>query len=429
MPIHSGAANFDLLMRDADKFSIFFSGQQVDRGSYYGANQDPSAYGFTEDFTYSSGIQYLRQLKKFIIAPASLISGLEINGSTLQDKKLGYYNPREDIHYPNTEVANQQLTTKAGFLQTEWYGNKWVLTTGARYDNFRVADRAEESDDITGNVISPRITLLVSPTHHWQIRMGFAKGFRAPQIFDEDLHIETSGSRKVLHHNDPDLVQETSNSYTASLNYTHDEGKWQYQILAEGFYTLLMNPFSNKYGIPDENGVVVYTRTNAEQGATVKGINLEFNISPSTRWQLQSGYTLQKSIYAEPQEFEEKRFFRAPNNYGYYSLNYSPSSKLSLSATGNFTGPMLIPYFGPELENPGDGELRTSPSFFDAGIKTAYTLTLSDHLKMEWNVGIKNIFDSFQRDFDSGIARDPSYIYGPLSPRTLYLGIRIGSLL
>ena len=37
-------------------FCVFFSAQGVDRGSYYGANQDLSAYGKTTDFTFSSDI-------------------------------------------------------------------------------------------------------------------------------------------------------------------------------------------------------------------------------------------------------------------------------------------------------------------------------------------------------------------------------------
>ncbi|HYQ56896.1 MAG TPA: TonB-dependent receptor, partial [Draconibacterium sp.] len=49
--INSGALNFDILLRDNDKFSAFVSMQGVDRGSYYGAEQDPSAYGHTEDLT------------------------------------------------------------------------------------------------------------------------------------------------------------------------------------------------------------------------------------------------------------------------------------------------------------------------------------------------------------------------------------------
>lgn len=427
--INSGAATFDLLMRDADKFSVFFSAQQVQRDSYYGANQDPSAYGETEDFTFSSGIQYIRQFDRLIFAPASLTTGLEVNGSTLSDMKPGYYDPEEAVNFEATEVANQHLSTKAGFIQSEWTGKKLVVTTGLRFDNYLVDDRTGGTGDVNGNVLSPRVSLMYSPGHHWQFRTGFARGFRAPQIFDEDLHIETSGSRQVLHRNDPGLKQETSNSYTASVNYTCSEGKWQYQFLAEGFYTRLMNPFANEYGTPDEDGVVIYTRTNAEKGAVVQGINLEFNASPSNRWQLQSGYTIQKSMYEESQEFGERHFFRSPDSYGYLSLNYTPSMNLSLSATGNYTGPMLMPYFGPQLNDPSEGELRTTRSFFDSGFKAAYSIRISHNLKMEWNAGVKNVFNAYQSDFDEGISRDPAYIYGPMTPRTVFVGLRIGSML
>jgi len=427
--IHSGAVTFDLLMRDADKFSAFFSAQQVNRDSYYGANQDLSAYGETKDFTFASGIQYLRQLDYLFFAPAAITSGLEINGSWLRDSKLGYYDFEEDIHRGNTEVANQQLATKAAFLQSEWNRDKWVLTTGVRYDNYWVTDNNGKSKKISGNVFSPRLNFLYNLNRHLQARVGFAKGFRAPQIFDEDLHIETSGSRQVLHRNDPNLKQETSNSFSASLNYTYESGKWQYQFLVEGFYTSLNNPFANVYGTPDDDGIVIYTRTNAEKGAKVQGINLELNASPSNRWQLQSGFTLQKSAFEEVQEFDETRFFRSPDSYGYASLNFQPSPRLNLSATGNYTGPMLVPYFGPQLENPEAGELRKSQSFFDAGLKISYSIRITDEVKMEWNSGVKNIFNSYQNDFDSGIERDPAYIYGPTSPRTVYFGIRFGSLL
>ncbi len=427
--IHSGAATFDLLLRDADKFSVFFSAQHVDRDSYYGANQDLSAYGKTKDFTFASGVQYLRQLEYLFFAPAAITSGLELNGSWLQDDKLGYYDLEEDIHRGNTKVANQQLSTRAVFLQSEWSRDKWIITTGLRFDNYHVNDNNGESKKVSGNVFSPRLSFLYNLDRHLQARFGFAKGFRAPQIFDEDLHIETSGSRQVLHRNDPELKQETSNSFSASLNYTYESGKWQYQLLAEGFYTKLINPFSNEYGEPDENGVVIYTRTNAEDGAKVQGINLEFNASPSNRWQLQSGFTIQKSAFEEPQEFDETRFFRSPDHYGYASLNFQPTPRISLSATGNYTGPMLVPYFGPQLENPEAGELRKSKSFFDAGLKISYSIRITDVVKMEWNAGVKNIFNLYQNDFDSGIDRDPAYIYGPTSPRTIYFGIRLGSLL
>jgi outer membrane receptor for ferrienterochelin and colicins len=427
--INSGALSYDVLLRDEDKFSAFFSAQGVNRDSYYGANQDLSAYGKTVDFTYSSGVQYIRMINYFLFSPASLTSGIEMNGGNLNDEKLGYYDVVEDKHYGNTMVSDQKMTTQAAFVQSEWKMDKAVLTAGVRFDHYNVSDKTKESSDVIGNVFSPRISLLYNLTSHLQFRTGFARGFRAPQIFDEDLHIETSGSRQVIHKNDPNLKQESSNSFNASLDYSTHFDKWQFQILAEGFYTRLIDPFANEYGTPDEDGTVVYTRVNAEDGASVKGINLEFNASPSAKMQFQSGFTFQRSEFEKPQEFNETKFFRSPDSYGYVSLNYSPNYLFNVAFTGNYTGPMLVPYFGPKLENPEQGQLNKTGSFFDAGIKLSYQLRLTDVLKMEINAGIKNIFNSYQDDFDSGIDRDPGYIYGPISPRTIYLGVKFGSLL
>ncbi|MFW6309508.1 MAG: TonB-dependent receptor [Prolixibacteraceae bacterium] len=427
--INSGAITFDLLMRESDKFSAFYSVQKVDRGSYYGAEQDLSAYGETNDFTFSSGLQYFRNVKNFLVAPATITSGLEFNGSFLEDTKLRYYDPEQDKHFGNTLVADQRVITKAAFLQSEWKLEKIMFTAGLRYDNYGVEDLTRESDAVTGDVFSPRINLLYNIADNVQFRAGFARGFRTPQIFDEDLHIETSGSRKVLHENAEDLKQETSNSYTASLDYFNLFGEWQFQFLAEGFYTRLIDPFANEYGTPDEEGVVIYKRVNAEAGAVVKGVNVEVNASPSDKFQFQSGFTIQKSLFEEPQEFNERRFFRSPEKYGFISLNYCPALLWNVSFTGNYTGPMLVPYFGPRAENTAEGQLNETNPFFDAGIKITYDLKLTDAVKLQFNGGVKNLFNSYQSDFDTGINRDPAYIYGPLNPRTIYFGLQLGNIL
>ena len=39
--------------------------------------------------------------------------------------------------------------------------------------------------------------------------------------------------------------------------------------------------------------------------------------------------------------------------------------------------------------------------------------------------GVNNIFDSFQSDLDKGVDRDSGYIYGPVAPRTYYVGIKL----
>jgi len=52
-----------------------------------------------------------------------------------------------------------------------------------------------------------------------QARISHSQGYRAPQIFDEDLHIETSGSRRVINVNDPDLKQESRHTIMTSLDF------------------------------------------------------------------------------------------------------------------------------------------------------------------------------------------------------------------
>jgi outer membrane receptor for ferrienterochelin and colicins len=426
--INSAALNFDLLLREYDKFSAYISMQGVDRSSYYGANQDLSAYGITNDLTYIIGLQYIRNLDYLLFAPATLTSGIETNGSSLEDEKLGYYDRVEDIYYDNTEVADQTLSISGGFLQSEWKTKKMVFSMGLRYDHYNIEDAASEGGDVSGDVLSPRISLLYNLSDDLQFRSSYGRGFRAPQIFDEDLHIEASSARTVVHANDPDLTQESSNSFTSSLDYSNHLGTWQFQVLLEGFYTQLIDPFVTEYGEADEEGTVIYTRVNADGGATVAGLNLEFNASPSNRFQMQSGLTIQRSEYEDEQEFDETHFFRTPNIYGYLSMNYNPTPLFSIAFTGNYTGSMLVPYFGNTIADPDEGELRESNSFFDAGVKLSYDFRITDHLKLQVNSGIKNIFNSYQDDFDSGSDRDPSYVYGPLTPRTIYFGISLGHL-
>ena len=69
-----------------------------------------------------------------------------------------------------------------------------------------------------------------------QARVSYSHGYRAPQIFDEELHIETSGSRQVINVNDPALKQETSHSIMASLDFNKLIGSVTTGLLIEGFF-------------------------------------------------------------------------------------------------------------------------------------------------------------------------------------------------
>jgi outer membrane receptor for ferrienterochelin and colicins len=422
---------YERYVRNYDMLSLFASGQFLNRNSYYGAEQSLSDYGNTRDNSYNLGVQY-----KAVFGNSSLVSGIENTSGFLMDKKLGYPDLDNAVisgdsiqsipHTDNTVIADQSSITAGIFAQYEIKLKNFKAALGARYDHYQIRDRAHEGvEDKSGNVFSPRVSLMYRIAETLQARVSYSQGYRAPQIFDEDLHIETSGSRQVIHVNHPELKQETSHSVMASLDFNKQFGRTYIGFLAEGFYTRLDDAFANEYGEPDEDGTVIYTRVNAEGGAWVQGVNMEFKLRPKGNFALTSGFTLQTSEYEESQDFDETHFFRAPDSYGYLALDWDFVKNVCLSATANYTGKMLVPYFG--TENP-EGELRTSDPFYDLGIKITYTVKLNG-ASVEFSGGIKNILNSYQDDFDYGINRDPAYVYGPMTPRTVFLGIRFGNLL
>ena len=98
-----------------------------------------------------------------------------------------------------------------------------------------------------------------------------------------------------------------------------------------------------------------------------------------------------------------------------------------LSVTGTYTGKMYVPYFG-IYTDPDVGELRQTDQFWDLGTKLTYNIKING-ATLQLFAGAKNIANSYQKDFDTGIDRDPAFVYGPISPRSIYFGIKIGNKL
>ena len=341
---------------------------------------------------------------------------------------------REIPHTDNRIVSDQSLMTTGAFAQYEIKVKKFKFLAGVRLEYYDVNNKVKnvvegieyDNEPKSNLVFIPRANIMYDILPYLQARVGYSSGYRAPQIFDEDLHVETSGARQIINVNAPGLKQENSSSFTLSFDFNKKIGSWNTSILLEGFYTQLHNPFRNEIGEQDEDGVVIYTRQNAEGGAVVQGANLEVKLFPTKNISFIGGFTVQSSKYEEPDDkFNEKKFFRTPNTYGFFTLDWNFTPRFGLAVNGNYTGQMLVPYFGPEILNPEDGELRISKTFFDAGLKLHYNIPMGGGVIAQVYAGMKNIFNSYQSDFDSGIDRDPSYIYGPTLPRTVFAGIKI----
>lgn len=239
--ITTGALTYEQFVRETDLWSVYVSAQNVHRNSYYGADQSLQDYGETKGFTYTLGTQYNAHFNG-----SNLTTGIENREESLNDKKLGYldWENAEIVdgeivfipHTDNTQVADQKSNILGVFAQYEIQLNKLNVSLGGRYDHYKIEDKASDADEKSGDVLSPRLTIKYDIQKYLQARLSYSQGYRAPQVFDEDLHIETSGSRQVIHENDPDLKQETSYSYMGSLDFNKRLGNINFGFLLEAFY-------------------------------------------------------------------------------------------------------------------------------------------------------------------------------------------------
>ena len=276
-------------------------------------------------------------------------------------------------------------------------------------------------------IFSPRANLRYNPTENINLRFSYSSGFRAPQAFDEDLHVENVGGNVAMVELADNLKEERSQSLSASADIYHRFGAFQVNFLVEGFYTKLSDVFALTDG-EVVNGILTRTRYNAP-GARVMGLTLEGKMAYLTKFQVQAGVTLQQSHYNEPHVWNPdapavKKMMRTPNTYGYFTATYTPVKPLSIALSGTYTGSMLVPHEPVPgfLENPITVNTK---DFFDISLKAAYDFKLYKSVNLQVNAGVQNIFNAYQNDFDKGADRDSGYIYGPSLPRSFFAGVKI----
>ena len=411
--INSGGISFEGTTADTrHRYSVYVSAQDVKRDSYYGSYMDPNAYGYTHGFTAVGGAQYMYRCPKLLFMPAELTVGAEYNLDTMKDTPLG----------EGYTATNQTVHIYSAYLQNEWKNETWGFLIGGRADKHNLINRV---------IFSPRVNFRYNPTENINIRAVYSSGFRAPQAFDEDLHVTIVGGARTRIELAEDLKEERSHTFSlsADMYHTFNNGV-QGNLMVEGFYTILKDVFTleDTGRTTDDGAATVLERRNG-LGATVMGINIETRLAFNPWLQLQLGGTLQKSRYAEPEKWSddqsvpaESRMFRSPDSYAYMTATVTPVRRFDISLTGTYTGRMLVQHFAGYIEK--DVAVLTN-AFFDMGLKLSYDFKIYRTIALQINGGVKNIFNSYQRDFDQGADRDAGYVYGPSLPRTIFVGAKL----
>ena len=429
-----------LSANEKHRLSAYASFQQVDRDSYYGAGGRilapgdtllPSdilalnAYGNSNDLTTVMGAQYALVLRHDL----QLSAGIEQQFNDVTDEMPGY---ERKIH--------QTVSTLGSYLQLEWDPTeRWCLVLGSRLDQLNIQGNYLFQEEAIPNRLSrpvwvPRLSALYRIHRQWRLRASYAEGYRSPQAFNEDLHIETVGGAARLIRLDPQLEMERSRSYLASIQFNRSKNQRQLSLVVEGFHTQLLNPFILGEAEELPNGLSQITKRNGS-GAFVQGVNAELKWAMSDRWMIESGLTLQLARYTEKEvlwtadniegapSVETQVMLRTPYVYGFLTAAWDPKGPFMLASSLNYTGSMTVS----RLVNVATEqlELLATPDFVDINLKMTYDWTLHENLQVQWKAGIHNLLDAFQNDFDSGPDRDAGYVYGPLRPRTVFLGFQL----
>ncbi len=412
--IHGGGLTYNFISNDGkNRYSGYVSTQHVDRDSYFGAYQDPNAFGRSSDITCLVGATGNNDLDKLLFTKATLTYGLEYNVNHLRDEMVGY-----------NKYLDQLVNIFGGFAQSEWK---------SEYINFLLGGRLEKNSMIKGLVFSPRANLLYKPSENIQARASYANGYRAPQAYDEDLHVLQVGGDAVILQLADDLKHETSNSYSLSLDYYRDlSDDFQTNVLIEGFLTTLHDAFALRdLGFDIEHNAIIKERYNASC-ARIMGISVTGKLAFRNNHSLSIGFTQQSSRFRDVERWSSdkdvegtRKMLRTPDSYGFMTLTSELTRKWNVALTGTYTGSMLVPHKEGYIEK---DKLETTPDFWDINLSTSYDIRVSKSLMLQLSGGVKNIFNSFQKDHDIGVDRDADYVYGPMQPRTVFLALKLLSI-
>ncbi|MFR9523435.1 MAG: TonB-dependent receptor [Rikenellaceae bacterium] len=419
--ITSGGLNYDLFSHDYKRsFNIFSTLQSTNRDSFYGGGEANMAYGTTSELLWVSGAQLTQEFDKLLFLPSQFIAGVEYNFSDLSDEYL----------QQDWEPTKQKVNVASLYLQNEWKTDNLGILIGGRVDY---------NDYISKAIFSPRVNVRYNPSENVNLRATYSTGFRSPQAFDEDLHIEVNQGGFVRHALADDLIEETSQSFSLSADLYHNFGDVKANLLVEGFYTVLDNVFvcTRTYFDEDGNEIVDFDEEEGEYSyamdvrrngaiATVKGVTVEGRLAFPNNLQLQAGATYQKSLYSEPEVWSSnaeatEQMLRTPDLYGYFTASYSPAQSLTLALSGTYTGRMYVEHAAGYIE---EDTIEHTPDFWDANFKLTYNFTLSQSLRTQLHVGVNNIFNQYQSDFDKDADRDAGYVYGPMLPRSFNCGVK-----
>jgi outer membrane receptor for ferrienterochelin and colicins len=394
----AGSATWFHTVHKQFDYRATFAISSTDRDSYYGTGGDPNAYGQTRSALTVFDTQFNHY------APRHTVSwGLQGSSETLDDHQPAYDRALAG-RYRNLGV----------FAQDDWtFAEGWQAILGLRIDRHSAVDAA---------IASPRAALMISPRENLDFRVSLARGFRAPQVFDEDLHLSSvAGAARIIAIS-PDLREERSTNLMAGVEWKPQAGRGQALVEFNAFHTRLTDLFHVQEADDPSTDHFELLKTNFG-GARVYGVEFNAGWGIEDRLIVQGGIVTQRARFddAEP-DFGSREFFRTPRRYGNLTAtwNHQPLGELFVGL--RFTGSMDAPHYTGYID---EDRLERTPVFTTVDASFSRPLLKQGDRTLVFSVTGRNLTDAFQPDVDQGMFRDSAYVYGPRFPRSVSAGLRV----
>jgi len=395
---HAGSATWFHSVSPRFDYRTTFAVAAVSRDSYYGVGRDPNAYGNTENMLGLFDSQLNHYVRRHTIS-----WGVQASSETLDDRQPAYER-FVDAVYRNVAL----------FVQDDWaFAPRWQVVYGLRADRHSAVGRA---------ITSPRVALMFSPRENLDFRGSIARGFRAPQVFDEDLHLSSVAGEARLMRLSPDLRPETSTNIMAGVEWKPTLGPGQALVEFNAFSTTLGDLFHVIEDDDPATGEFEFVRSNFGTAA-VYGFELNLGWGIEDRLIFQGGLVEQRARFDSPEpDFGSRDFFRTPRRYGNFTTTLKHPRAGDLFVGLRYTGSMNAPHYAGFV---AEDRLETTPSFVTVDVTFARPIAAAADRQVVLTIAARNVTNSYQRDLDQGPLRDAAYLYGPRFPRSVSLGMRV----
>lgn len=432
---HRGNLVWDQVVGPDFDFRLGYAFAYIERDSFYGGLgdvvTDPSApgydasqldpnrsgsaaetsfaqYGYTEN-----PLHYLDSQFNYRLGAHALAFGVQYKRESVLDENRNFLG--------NTlrTTSDETFSNTGAYLQDEWtISPALALVLGGRVD---------KSSTLEDPVISPRVAAAYEASGRLKLRAGIATGFRAPEVFSEDLHIATLGAEQVRIRNTSGLAEERAVTTSLGFDWRSAAVGARCAFDATASITEIADTFVLGEIQTDPDGALFQERANAA-GSRIAGFEVNLAHTPSRvlRWGVglayyQSRFDGAEVIFDDTPDggstvIATRDYPKTPRWSGLAQAVWSPRDNLDAFIGLKYTGRM-------DVLNNTTGTLNRTPDFWviDLGITRHFEVG-SRHLDV--SLGVKNLFDERQHDLERGANRDSDYVYGPRFARSFYSTVK-----